>query len=122
MVVAIPVPLSVEGDDEEVVLLNVLQQALAVILVADGVAELCGEAGKHGGMQQKRLDLLRLLSQHFIHEKIRDVAIAATQAVDEGMRSLPPLQRQRHELETGDPPLGARREASDIGRYYGKLH
>ena len=138
-VVAVPAALGVEGDDEQVGRLELLQDALAAgrwtpgrgrqfgirsLHVKERVAKRGAETVEEGGVEEKVLDLGRLVLQHLLDEIIEDVAVAAGKGIEKGVDLLgrrlraggDRLQGQGGHLQAGGPPLGARREGLDLVR------
>ena len=82
MVVAEPAALVVEGDDEQVLALELLEHLRRVIAFEHGVAELRAHALENGGLKQelelRRLDAVELLGSQIV----RDEAVVAAERGD----------------------------------------
>src|SRR6266545_1267891 len=84
-VVAIPAAFVVERDQEEIGLLQIGQNRLAIVLLGDGIAERRAEAIENRGLAQEGADLGRLLPQDFLRQIVDDVAMPPAESVH-GMR------------------------------------
>ena len=105
VVIAIPAPLVVQGHQEEVGGQQIFQQGRAAALARDRIAQVAGQPGENRRLQQKGLDRGRLGIQHLFGQIAEDKAVAAAEILDESRRVGPALQRERCQLETGDPAL-----------------
>ncbi len=117
MVVAIPPALVVERDDEQVLALERLQHRLTVGTTGQGVAQPSGQLVEDGGVEQERAYLVRLPVQHLLDEVVEDESMASRERLDELRDVAGPVGgagmgagRQRSQLQSGRPPLGARLE------------
>ena len=123
--VAVPLVLVVEGDEEQVGPLQLFQDGLAVlgccwpgrvwfpgIPKAEGVAEGGAEPVEDGGLLQKAADRLWLALEHLGHQIVGHVAVIAGEGGDKCLgvavrfRWSLALQRKGCQLEAGDPALG----------------
>ena len=59
MVIAIPLALVVERNDEEVAAFQSFQHRFAIFLVGDGIAQRTAQAIENGGLQQEVADVVR---------------------------------------------------------------
>jgi hypothetical protein len=66
VVVAVPVPLVVERDDEEVIPLQSLQHLLALIAAGDRIAECTSQVFGDGGFKQKLSHLPELAFENLL--------------------------------------------------------
>ncbi len=115
VVVAVPPPLVVERHHEQVAPLQRLQHLRAAGVRGHRVAQRAGEAFEHGGAEQEVADVGRLLVQHLRHQVVDDVAVVAGEPGDEPGRVGAVPQRERGQLQGGDPSLGAAAEGGDVG-------
>src|SRR6188508_2829654 len=83
MVIAVPLPPVIEGDQEEVGSLQDFEDGLAVALAGDGIAERRSQAVEDGGANQERPDVVRLPPKHLLYEVIDDVPVVAGERGDE---------------------------------------
>ena len=113
VVVAPPPALAVERQQEQVRPLDGLQQQLAVTAPEDRVAQRPGQPVEHRALQQERPDVLGLPVQYLLGQVVQDVAVAAGELLDEPGDVATPLQRQRGQLQPGDPALGALAQRRD---------
>ena len=98
------------GTQEEVAALEVLQHPGAVGAAGDGVAQRPGEPVEDGGAEQEVADLARLPGQHLVGEVVDHEPVAPGERLEEAgdlARLGDAAQRQRGELQSGDPALGA---------------
>ena len=80
----------------------------------DRVAERAGQAIEHRGLEQECPDLFGLASEDLLDEIVDDVAVIARERPDEPGDIVPSPQRERRQLEPGDPAFGARLQGSDV--------
>ena len=83
VVVAEPRPVFVQGYDEQVGALEVLEHRAAVCPSGDGVTQWSGEPVEDGGVQQELADLLGLVLQHLVDQVVQDEAVTAGERADE---------------------------------------
>jgi hypothetical protein len=89
VVVAEPLALVVQSDEEEVGALQVEQHPRAVLAVDDGVAERPGEPVEYRRLLQEVTHLARLMGEHLLHEVVDDVPVVTGEPGDEGAGILP---------------------------------
>ena len=77
---------------------------------------------KHGGLQQESVDVLGLTLQDLFDQVVDDVAVVARESADEPRNVIPPLHRERGQLEASDPALGPCFEGGDILRRKVQTH
>src|SRR2546428_2638662 len=106
-VVAIPLPFVVEGDQEQVSLIEEIELCLAVAVSTDSITEGGAEPFEKRGAQQKVLHLRSLTAQDFIEEIVSDIVMAAAEGSDEVSGIVMVEQRVGSELQAGDPAFGA---------------
>ena len=114
VVVAGPLPLVVEGDNEEVGSIETLEHHAAVGPSRDGVAQRSGEPVEDGGVQQELADVLGLVLQHLVEQVVQDEAVAAGERADESGDVAAAAQRQGDQLQSGDPAFRAGLERVDV--------
>ena len=122
LVIAVPLATVVERGQEQVSTIQGIEHGFATVLARDVVAEWSGQPAQDGGLQQEGLDLVGLALHHLLHQVVDDVAVIAGEARDEAGEVVPSLHRERRELESGDPPLGATRQRGHIGRRQLQAH
>lgn len=114
MVIAEPVPLGIERDQEQVRRLDRAQQGGTVAPSQDGIGERRREAIEDGAFHQEGEDLRRLAIQHVPGQEFGDFALAARKMADEiGARGAL-FERERGQLQAGDPALGAMLQGDQI--------
>ena len=118
LVIAVPVPFVVEGDDEQVGALDGRQRLLAGAGrgLEDGIAEWPAQAVEDGGAQQEGPDLGRLPLQDLLEQVVQHEAVAAGERADEPGRVGDPLDGDGRHLQAGDPALGAGVQRRDVLR------
>jgi hypothetical protein len=114
VVVAVPLPLVIEWDDEQVVALQGREHRAAAVQPGDGVAQRPGQPVEEGGAQQEFSDSVRLVLQHLLHQVVDEESVAAGEGGDEAGDVLLLPQREGGQLQTGDPPFGAGLEGDDV--------
>ena len=115
LVVAVPLALTVERDDEQVGAVERLEHRAAVTPAGEGVAQRPGQVAQHRRVEEEAAHRLGLVAQDLLHEVVEDEPVAAGEGIHELRGVLDPPQRQAGELEPGDPPLGARLEGCHLG-------
>jgi hypothetical protein len=102
----VPPPSVVEWHEEEIATLEILERGCTAVLPEDGVAQGAGQARQDRGAEEEASNRLRLALQHLFHQVVDDVAIVAGESGDEAGWIRSALDRQRGQLECGDPALG----------------
>ena len=115
MVVAEPVALVVQRHDEQVVSFQGLQHAPAIVPAGERIAQRGAEPVEDRGLQQEGTDAVGLTVQDFVDQVVDDVPVVAGEGPYETRQLLPPLDRERGQLEAHDPALGARLQDRDVG-------
>ena len=82
MVIAVPEPFIVQGDDEQVGLFEIIQSLLAIDLVGDGITQGAGHSVENGRLKQEGLNTFRLLIENFFDQVIKHKAVAAGERFD----------------------------------------
>src|SRR5215217_9347736 len=95
VMVAVPVPLVVERDDEEVLPLQSLQHLLAIIAAGDRIAEGSGQVFGDGGFKQKLSHLPELAFENLLGQIVEYVAVATGEGSDEAGDVLAMAHRER---------------------------
>jgi len=123
-VIAVPAPLVVQRDDEQVSAFEVLQGGLTIVQAPgdllppgsgeNGITQGTTHAAKDGGAQQKCLDTRGLPLQHFFDQVIQHEMVAAGERLDEAGGVLMPLHRERGHLQAGNPAFGAGFQRGDL--------
>ena len=115
VVVAIPLRILVEGDEEQVRRVGLFQQAIAMGAPGHGLAQLPAQAGEDRGLEKEIPDVGRLPVEHLLREVGQDVAVAAAEAGNES-RGIPlAAHRQPCQLQAGYPAFGAFFQGSNLG-------
>src|SRR3990172_5736056 len=81
--VAIPMPVVVEREQEQVRALEVFEHPLTLELAGEGVAQRAGEAIQNRGLAQEGLYVGRLLLENLLSQIVHDVTVAAGERADE---------------------------------------
>jgi len=107
--VAIPLALLVEGHQKEVVPFRLLKQRLRLAAASQRYTERGAESLEQRGLQQEALHGFWLAAQHVLGEIVHQVAMAAAEASQKLVHIGTPSQRERRQLQSRHPPLGALR-------------
>src|SRR5215467_3461405 len=75
--IAIPLLGAIERLQEETCVLHCFKQVLALATPGDGVTERTGQAAEHTRLEQKDLQRFRLRTEHFRHEELQQMTVAA---------------------------------------------
>jgi hypothetical protein len=105
-VVPVPLPTVVERLQEQIPAIQGRKHRLAVDLPGQRIAQRPAQPAEHRSLQQERLNRRRLTLHDFLDQIVDDDPIGPHEPVDERGHVVPPLHRQRSQLERGDPPLG----------------
>ena len=94
MVIAVPTPLVVQRDDEQVGAFEIFQGCLPGSRRGEqnGITKGAAHAVEDRGAQQERLDAFGLLSQDFFHQIVQHEMVAAGERSDEAGGVLLSLQ------------------------------
>ena len=114
MVVAIPSPPLIEGDNEEIRPLKSLELFLSFLFTGHGVAKRSGHLVENGGLEQELLRRSRLARYHFVGNIVHDEPIVASKTIDEGVSAASVSNRQGRQLKPGNPAFGALMEGHDL--------
>ena len=116
MVIAVPAPLVVQGDDEQVGSLEILQGLLAGGRGVEqhGITERAAEPIEDGRPQQEGLDGFGLPLEDLLDQVVEHEVVAAGERRDEAGDVVAALQRDRGQLQAGDPALGAGFQRGDV--------
>ena len=119
MVIAVPAPLVVQGDDEQVGVFEIFQGSACP--EADGVEQNsitqgAAHAVEDGCAQQKSLDAFGLLSQDFFNQIVQHEMVAAGERLDEAGGVLMSLHGNRGQIAAGNPAFGASFQCGDVFR------
>ena len=110
MVVAPPAAHLVQRHQEQARPLDVVQHRLATSPAGDRVTQLPRQTLQHRGLQQERTHLPGLAVEDLISQVVQHEAMAAAERRDKPGRIRVPPQRQRGQLQSRRPPLGAGRQ------------
>src|SRR5664279_2377051 len=83
MVVAVPAPLFVQGNQEQVGAVDLVQHVAGVGASRDGVTQGGVESVQDGGLHQERQQVGRQRGEHFLAQVVDDRAVGAGEALDE---------------------------------------
>ena len=124
MVVAVPAPLVVQGDDEQVGPIEVLEGLLAGGRGVEqhGITERAAEPIEDGRPQQEGLHGFGLPLEDLLDQVVEHEVVAAGERRDEAGDVFTALQRDRGQLQTGDPALGPGFERGDLVRGEVEVH
>ena len=116
VVVAVPVAVVVERDQEQVGAVEGFQGGLAAGFTCDGVAERAVQTVQQAGAEQEGADLFGLPCQHLLDQVVHDVPVIARESGDEGADVFSSLHRDGGELERGNPAFGPSLQRCDVVR------
>jgi len=114
VVVAVPLALGVEREDEQPVALEPLQAGRRPAPAGDVVTQRPAQAIEDRGLEQEVAHLGRLAVEHLVAEVVHDGPVVSGERRYEVVAVGPAGQRQRRELQAGRPALGPRVQAGDI--------
>ena len=107
---AVPAPLVVEADEEQVGAFEALEHLGAVVATRHGVARRRAESIEHRYVEKERPNPFVDAAQHFVRQVVEHVTIAAGEGLHEGVRIVPSAERQGCELQPRRPAFGGRSE------------
>ena len=130
MMVAIPATPVVQGNEKQVVAIQVSQYLLSrdrqgiLFDIQNRITQRPTQARQDGRVEQKGLNVRRLAVQDFFDQIVEDIAVVSGQRSNEMVpaRILQTLHRQRSQLQAGDPALGTVFECRDLCRRQIELH
>ena len=114
VVVAIPAPFVVQGDEEQIGALEAAPGSPGRSRGRRTASQRAAQAVENGCVEQERLHALGLPVQDFFDEIVQDEAVAAGERLDEAGEILLPLHGERGQLQAGDPAFGAALEGGDV--------
>ena len=120
--VAIPLAAVVERDQEQVCAIERLEHGLAAVLTGDGIAQWAAQPAQDRGLQQEAPNMIGLTLQDLLDQVVDDVAVVPGEARDEAGDIVTPLDRERRQLERGDPAFGTPFQRGDIRRRQVQIH
>src|SRR3712207_8231086 len=103
VMVTVPNPLVVQGDDQQVIPLKPLKHPLSVVSSGYRVAQGAAETVQDRGLQQEHLHRFALSLQDLFGQEVEDVAVAAGEGPDEVRDVLAFPHRERSQLQGRDP-------------------
>ena len=122
MMIAIPLALVIQRNDEQVASLQGLQHPSAVFLAGDGIAQRAAQPVEDGGLEQEAADTFGLTLQDFFDQIVQHETVSAGEGPDEPGGVLSPLHRERGQLQAGDPAFGAGFQGGDVFRREVQAH
>ena len=124
MVVAIPAPLGIEADDEQVCPIEVFEGLLTGGrgIEQHGITEGAAEPIEDGRPKQEGLDGFGLPLEDFLDQVVEHKVVAAGERPDEACDVFAALQRDRRQLQARDPALGASFQGGDVVRREVQAH
>ena len=122
VVVAVPAAPVVQRHDEHVAPFQRLQLCAASPLPGDGVAQRATQPLEDGGMQQEVAHRCGLMPEDLRDQIVQHETVVPGERPDEPANIRAPAHRERRQLETGDPPLGALFQRGDLLRREVEAH
>ena len=124
MVIAVPAPLVVQGDEEQVGVFEVVQGCLPGSggIAQHGIAQGAAQAVEDRRAQQERLDARGLLVQDFFDQIVQHEMVGAGERSDEAGGVVMSLQGERGQLQAGNPAFGAVFQGGDVRRREVEAH
>ena len=111
MMIAIPVPAVVQGDEEQVGAFKPIHArawfAAGDLAADDGFTELGAKELQDGGLQQECADGRGLMRQDFVHQVVGDARAGVGQVRQNPIGVLRRAPREDGQVQAGDPALGA---------------
>ena len=116
VVIAVPAPFVVEGDEEQVGAFEILEGCLpgSRRVAQNGITQWAAQLVEDRRAHQERLHALRLSLQDLLEQIVEHETVAAGERSDEGRGVRMSLQRQRGQLQTGNPPFRAGLQCCDV--------
>ena len=102
-----PEPFVVQGNEEKVGPLQLLQHRVAAAPARYGIAQGPAEAIEDGGLEQEGLDVIGLFPQYLFGQVVEYVAVGTGEGRNEAGDILLSSYGERGQLQPGDPALGA---------------
>ena len=121
VVVAVPAPVAVERDEEQVRPVQGLEHRPAALaadalwLGAECVAQRSGELIEDRGVEKEAAYVVGLSTEDLVGEVVDDESVGARESGDEAGAVSPVSQREGRQLEGGDPPFCADLEGCEVG-------
>ena len=112
--VAIPAPFGIERDEEQVGSLRTVEQRVGIVATGQLAAQLDGEPLRDRGLDQERAQVLVDPAEDLVGEVVEDEALAPAERLDQRAGIGPVAQRDRRQLESRDPALGALDEPGEL--------
>ena len=124
MVIAVPTPLVIQRDNEQVGVFEIFQGFLpgSRRRTQNSVTQRAAHAVKDGCAQQKSLDAFGLLLQDFFNQIVQHEMVAAGERFDETGGILMSLHGKRGQLQAGNPAFGAGFQCGDVFRREVQAH
>ena len=107
VVIAVPLSLGVQRNDEGVLPLQRSEQPLGIWVAGNRRAQRPRESLEDRGLDHELAQFWRLAVEHLESEVVDDLLVVAGEGVDELTMILAAPQRQPGELKSGRPPLRA---------------
>ena len=112
-------PLFVQWDEEQVHLFQGFQRCLSVnrpgwVYVDDSLAKRSAQTTQDRGLQQKGIDIRRLLLEYLFDQVVHHVVMTACEGRDETMNILAVLHGKSSQLQACDPSLGSRLYCGEV--------
>src|SRR5215208_1746295 len=116
MVVAIPLPLLVQGNHEQVGAGELAQEHSRILPACHRVAERTRHRPQDRGLEQKLPHFLSEASQNLLSQQTDDVAVGAPEGLDEGVLVILALQGEGGQVDTCRPPFGTLQQYAEVIR------
>ena len=114
VVIAVPVALIIERDQEQIPSLDRLKRGLAAVLAGDRIAQGAVQPAQNGRLQQEVPKVFGLTLQDLFDEVVDDVPVIPGEPRDEAGDVVSALHRQCRQLDRRDPAFGTHLECCDI--------
>jgi hypothetical protein len=123
MMEAVPAALLVQGNQEQVGPLEVLQHVLAIGAFGDRAAQWTTQPLQDGGSEQELPDPVGLSLEHLLAQVVEDVAMGSGEGVQKSVGFRVVAQGQRGQLQSDRPAFGPGLKGDDgLGREFEAPH
>ncbi|MCY1218547.1 hypothetical protein D9M68_442290 [compost metagenome] len=113
-VVAVPVALGVEREQQQVGALEVVEHLARVAAAGERIAQRCAELAEHAGVEQEGAAGAGLPREDVFGKELAQFQVRAGERCDKGRVVAALLQRQRGEVDRRGPALGAAVQRGDV--------